>query len=205
MVHIATVRSDAARNRAAIITAARELIARDGLGVSMDDIAAAANVAVGTLYRHHASKEDLIDAVVRHSVKQIAQAAESANARVEGGAAADGELAALIRFVGERHAADSMNKRIAVQIGRHHATVELSAPDTAGERTPERRAWNAVGTLLRSAQRTGRIRADLELTHLAALLGGTPGNDAEPGVLGVYLDVVLAGIRTPTDDPPRPA
>lgn len=54
-------RSDAARNRALLLEAARELVAQRGAGaVTMDDIAAAAGVGKGTLFRRFGSRSNLM-------------------------------------------------------------------------------------------------------------------------------------------------
>ena len=58
------VRSDARRNRRQLIAATREAIAARGLDVSALDIAPAAGVGVGTLYRRFGTKESLLNAVV---------------------------------------------------------------------------------------------------------------------------------------------
>lgn len=60
----ADVRADARRNRRQLIVAAREAIASQGLDVSALDIATAAGVGVGTLYRRFGTKDSLLDAVV---------------------------------------------------------------------------------------------------------------------------------------------
>ncbi len=57
-------RSDAVRNRASLIEAARTVFRKDGLSAQMDAIAAQAGLAVGTLYRHFPTKEALVDAMV---------------------------------------------------------------------------------------------------------------------------------------------
>lgn len=58
-------RADAARNRTRILTAAEALFAERGVdGVSMDDVAAAAGVGKGTLYRRFGDKAGLGIAVL---------------------------------------------------------------------------------------------------------------------------------------------
>src|SRR5688500_782616 len=79
---LSTSRADAERNRVRILAAARELIARDGPAVRMDAIAAAAGLAVGTLYRHFPTKDALVTAVVEDSVAAIADLAEGARSRL---------------------------------------------------------------------------------------------------------------------------
>ena len=59
------VRADARRNRDRIVETARGLFKAKGFGdVSMDEVAKAAEVGAGTLYRHFPTKEDLYDAVL---------------------------------------------------------------------------------------------------------------------------------------------
>ena len=60
-------RSDAVRNRERILVAATELVRRDGEKVAMAQIAEHAGVGVGTLYRHFATRDELLGALVRRS------------------------------------------------------------------------------------------------------------------------------------------
>ena len=63
-------RSDAARNRAAIIEAAREVIAEPG-ELKLSVVARRAGVGQGTLYRHFASREELIRALYDHEIDDL--------------------------------------------------------------------------------------------------------------------------------------
>ncbi|MBT2498594.1 helix-turn-helix transcriptional regulator [Agromyces sp. ISL-38] len=57
------LRRDAARNRARLLEAGREVFAQQGLDATLNDVAHHAGVGVGTAYRRFANKEDLIDAI----------------------------------------------------------------------------------------------------------------------------------------------
>ncbi|MDX6552772.1 MAG: hypothetical protein QOH74_1260, partial [Gaiellales bacterium] len=58
------LRRDAQLNRERIVASARALFARDGVEASVEEITRHAGVGMGTLYRHFATKEELIDAVL---------------------------------------------------------------------------------------------------------------------------------------------
>jgi len=64
-------RSDALRNRQELIRAATAAFHRDGLQVPMSTIAADAGVGVGTLYRHFATREDLLAYLTHRSFEQV--------------------------------------------------------------------------------------------------------------------------------------
>src|SRR3974390_1691711 len=58
------LRRDAELNLARILTAARDVFAEHGYEASMDQIAARAQVGIGTLYRRFPAKADLCAAVI---------------------------------------------------------------------------------------------------------------------------------------------
>jgi AcrR family transcriptional regulator len=60
-------RKDAAANRERVLDAATELVRRDGEKVPMAQIAEHAGVGVGTVYRHFATREDLLGELVYRS------------------------------------------------------------------------------------------------------------------------------------------
>jgi AcrR family transcriptional regulator len=67
-------RSDARRNEEALLAAAAAAFVTSGVDVPVRDIATAAGVGVGTIYRHFPTRADLIVAVYRHQVEACAQA-----------------------------------------------------------------------------------------------------------------------------------
>ncbi|MEU2257761.1 TetR/AcrR family transcriptional regulator [Nocardia xishanensis] len=76
-----TMRADAARNRRRILEAADELLAQYGERVTLDDVAEAAGVGVGTAYRHFGNKHNLITEILEHYLGQIGEIAASAARR----------------------------------------------------------------------------------------------------------------------------
>ena len=67
------LRADARRNRQAVIDAASKLFADRGLDAQMPDVARAANVGVGTVYRHFQTKDHLIAAIASQHFERIAE------------------------------------------------------------------------------------------------------------------------------------
>lgn len=65
------LRKDAARNRELLLQAGRELFARRGLSVTLNDVAHHARVGVGTAYRRFPNKEALLDAIVERQVDEV--------------------------------------------------------------------------------------------------------------------------------------
>jgi AcrR family transcriptional regulator len=78
MTQTRPLRADAERNRARILEAAGQLFAERGLDVSMEQIAAAADVGVGTLYRRFADRTALIDALFEEKGDELAGYAREA-------------------------------------------------------------------------------------------------------------------------------
>ncbi len=178
------MRSDASRNAEAILRAAREVAAERGLAASMAEIAGRAGVAVGTLYRHHPTKQHLISAVAADSVRHIIEEAEAALRRTDEGSPPGVELTELTKTIVRTHIDDRVFKE-AAGASQSYAGEPPADTDAA-------RAWHAVGSLLDRAQAAGEIRADIEVSDLAVLLAGAPEDAAR---LPTYLLVVLAGLR----------
>lgn len=74
------MRQDAANNRAAIVTATRQLLTTEGPGISMRTIAKAASVGVATATRHFPERIELLDAVSAQATADIAAIIDSNSA-----------------------------------------------------------------------------------------------------------------------------
>ena len=185
------VRSDAARNRSRVLEAARTLVGRDGADVRMDAIAAHAGVAVGTLYRHFATKEVLVAAVVQDSLDQLADRAEQALAAVEAGAEPWAQLQELVHQVAGSYAQDRALKAAAASLG---AEVHID-PAEGGTRAAQ--AMAAVEEVLRRARDAGAVREDVTGEDLLVVLSQVPDETVTgPGSLARYLRVVLRGLSS---------
>ncbi|MGH2602780.1 MAG: TetR/AcrR family transcriptional regulator, partial [Dehalococcoidia bacterium] len=158
------LRTDARANRDRIAEAATELFAEHGLAVEMKDIAERAGVAVGTLYRHFDSKEDLLRAIVFDAIETIIAHARDAEAEADG-------LTALRRLISEMH----------VAIRHYGWLVEAMM---AGELPPglraEVRARREDEEMDHLAERVvqrcidqGTMRPDLDAAIASAMLFGT--------------------------------
>jgi AcrR family transcriptional regulator len=67
-------RADARRNEQTLLAAAAAVFVASGVEAPVRDIAAAAGVGMGTIYRHFPTRADLIIAVYRHQVDACAEA-----------------------------------------------------------------------------------------------------------------------------------
>lgn len=70
----------AARNRAALVAAAREIYAEYGLDAPLSAIARRAGVGQGVLYRHFPDRAAVATAVLEENVRQVEQAAAAQDA-----------------------------------------------------------------------------------------------------------------------------
>jgi AcrR family transcriptional regulator len=68
------LRSDAQQNKADILAAAVRAFTKDA-NASLDGIAKAAGVGIGTLYRHYPTREALFEAAYRTEIKKLCDAA----------------------------------------------------------------------------------------------------------------------------------
>src|SRR5437870_984142 len=73
-----SLRADAARNRAVLVAAAREVMAERGLEAPLDEIARRAGIGNATLYRRFPRRIDLIAAVFADRMAEHARAVAAA-------------------------------------------------------------------------------------------------------------------------------
>ncbi|MFB7274659.1 TetR/AcrR family transcriptional regulator [Streptomyces sp. NPDC056244] len=166
----------AARNRVALVTAAREIFAEQGLEAPLSAIARSAGVGQGVLYRHFPDRTAVVKAVLEENVRQVEQAAEAENATfADVLGVLTWHLAGSAAFVGLLHAdraggrsgilahALAMSERVEIALRKHLPRGhQLSAEDDL-----------ALSVAMVSAAATGSTREEREHRALAAwrLLG----------------------------------
>jgi AcrR family transcriptional regulator len=176
------LRADARRNRERILEAARAVFAEQGAGAQMDDVAAAAGVGVGTVYRHFPHKQALMGELVADKFAGFADNAERA---LEQEDAWEG-FAGLLRANAELCARD-----LGVQqaLGREPAAWQLAAWELARLRTLTER-------LIRRAQAQGAMRHDCTVDDIPMLMCGLSATMAVPEYdWRRHLEILLAGLR----------
>jgi len=190
-------RADARRNREAILEAARECFAREGLECGIDEIAREAGVGVGTVYRHFPNKDDLVAALVHDRFARLAERAEEALGEDDPWEA----FCELMRWSARLQAQDrALSEYLSSTpaLGQHEAVQTGLA-----ERTEK---------LIKKAQRAGSMRKDIVIgdvpTMICGLAAATSGHPESMTVLNWerFLEIILDGMRAApgTRKLPRP-
>ena len=183
------VRRDAVRNRERLLVAAGQVFEEKGLEASVADVARAAGVGMGTLYRNFASKQALIEALVTQVLEQTIAMARAAAERPDG--------------TGLEHFLQASCSYQAEHLGCLPKLWSTDHPLIATARA-------LIDDLLADARVHGRVRADLTSTDISLVLWSirgvleTTGANA-PQAWRRHLDLLVAGMR-PTGDglPHRP-
>jgi len=184
---IRALRSDARRNRQAVIAAAKKLFADQGLDAQMPDVARAAKVGVGTVYRHFPTKDELIAALVAERFERLA---EKARQSYEVEDPWDG-IAGFIRFAAQIQADD---RGLCEVVGSRPEVMDAAAR-AAG--LPE-----LADRLVKRAQRSGQLRRDLvweDIPMIACGLGSVTQTTVGPamGRWPRLVEIILDGLRAP--------
>ena len=174
-------RADARRNRERILVAARDAFAEAGRDVQMPDVARAAGVGVGTLYRHFPAKEDLVRALVRDKVQAGIETAREALTRDDPWEA--------IEWLVHQSAAKMASSR-----GLRDAMSVIDLGDENPWNTEEARRCAAA--VLDRARKASAIRTDLTVDDWQALMCGLSAAIATGADLARQAEFVLAAVRS---------
>ncbi|MFP5070577.1 TetR/AcrR family transcriptional regulator [Pseudonocardia nantongensis] len=185
-------RRDAARTRARILAAAAQAFAAHGCDADVREIAGRAGVGMGSLYRHFATKQALLDEVLADDLEAWARAAQAA----AGGANA---WSGLREFM-----VDALTRHVAHRgLRERFAGPPDDAPDLDACR---RRMHPIIADLVARARAEGSLRADVTPDDIGLLLVGLGRitevtADPAPGAWVRQLDLVLDGLRAPAPAP----
>jgi len=196
----APLRADARRNREQIIKAARSLFVSIGPEVPMEEIARAAGVGIGTLYRRFPDRDELIKAVSLDNFARLVEAARQVERDEPDPAVA---LTTLLRFTLE------MRLGIMTAVSTRGFRAIQDSPEIIGQREE---VITIAGRLLRRAQESGAIRSDIEVGDvvLAFLMVSRLAPLAEDGLSEMVFRrlyaLLLDGLRVQTGSalPGRP-
>ncbi|WP_224392465.1 TetR/AcrR family transcriptional regulator [Pseudonocardia sp. ICBG1293] len=188
-------RTDATRNRSSLLAAAEVEFAEHGLGASMADIARRAGVAKGTVFRHFATKEELIAAIVGGHFRALTAVAR-------GLADAPDPGAALLEFL------------TAAAGGQAHHDLSFLQTLTEGDSgiaALRDELHGCVEQLVDRAREAGAVRADITGTDVWVLICAPVHatgyvSDPAPDLWRRYLAIIFDGLRPAGAHPlPRPA
>jgi AcrR family transcriptional regulator len=176
------MRADALRNRELILATAGELFAQRGGVVQMDEIAERTGLGMGTLYRHFATKQLLLAAIVGRRFSAMAKLARLAEGIDEPGEAFE----ALLRTYLEAAEGDAAFRLV---------LLGPEEPDWAEIAGQKAEFGEVAERILGRAVAAGAVRSDLTFTDFILITRGvmvnmTPGDDWRR-----QLTLTLEGIR----------
>jgi AcrR family transcriptional regulator len=178
-------RVDALRNRDRLLKAAKTVFSAGGPDASLEAVARAAGVGIGTLYRHFPTREALFEAVYRHEVQQLADLAERLEKEAQPIEALRQWMRSIVKFVATKK---GMSTALALALAKDSDLVSYSSD----------RLTRAIGLLLEQAIAAGEVRSDVSPEDLLRAIVGMCYTHDQPGwqknVLRL-VDIFVDGLR----------
>jgi AcrR family transcriptional regulator len=183
------LRADARRNQERLLDAARELIAERGPQVPLDEVARAAGVGIGTLYRRFPDRDALLRAVVLDALERARVAAEHA-------AELDDPFEALATYLRV-----ALELRVSAVMPQVLDVLDLDDPELAKARDA-----SPVERLVDAARDAGVIPPDVSFSDVAMMLvriarplPGPLPQQAKDELARRHLELFIRGLRAPAD------
>ena len=180
-------RADACRNRDRLLEVASEAFARDGVDASLEGIAKAAGVGVGTLYRHFPNRDVLMEAVYRRNVEQLVLEAEELLENKPPVEALGEWMQRFVAYVATKKG-----------LATHLKTVVAADSDLFA--SSHARLSATMQQLVETARASGEIRADADPMDVlralsgVCLMGDLPGwEDQARRISGLLMDGLRYG------------
>ncbi|MFD0021304.1 TetR/AcrR family transcriptional regulator [Streptomyces sp. NPDC058382] len=179
------IRAHARRNREKLISVARAAFAAADDTVPLEGIAREAGVGIGTLYRHFATREALVEAVYGAELDDITTSAPVLLEQFP-------PDIALRRWM-DGYAAFVANKRgMASTLRTGWASGRIATPAT------RERITAAIGLILAGGAESGSLRSDVEADDVTTMLLGVflaTGPGSAPEQIARLLDLVIDALR----------
>jgi AcrR family transcriptional regulator len=184
------LRRDAQRNLDRVLAAAEQVLAERGLDATLEEIAGAAGVGVGTIYRRFPSKDALLDAVFERRVDsglELLRECEKLPSAWDG-------LCAFLRVTVAAQSSDQ---------GLHEFLYGGSADRLRQRMEPP------LTTLVERAKAEGKLRADFRATDIPLLIMmfsrlAHTHRTLGPAMAARYLEILLKGLAPGRDETPIP-
>jgi len=185
------LRRDAERNRQRILAAAAQVFTERGLDATLDEVARAAGVGVGTVYRRFPDKEALVAALFRERIDNLVTVAEEACAAADPGQA----IVSYLEYTAAAMAGDTGLRQL-MMFGTYDRDQVCYARD---------RMRPVISKLVERAQASGDLRRDFEATDvkmIAFMLASLAEYTAAvtPDVWRRYLAMLIDGLRPSRGD-----
>jgi len=179
---MAKIRADAHRNRERLLEVATAAsAAADGAVVSLEAIARDAGVGIGTLYRHFANRDALVEAVYRTELAEVSASASDLLAHHP-------PVAALRRWM-DRYASFVAAKR-----GMAESLRAMFAAGVVQPSDIRASVVAAVDTLLSAGRADGSLRHDVRADDVVSSLIGIFLASASTEQAGRMLDLLVDGL-----------
>jgi AcrR family transcriptional regulator len=178
-------RVDAERNRQRLLEAAKAVFAEKAASAGLEEIARAAGVGIGTLYRHFSTRDALIEAVYRHQVEQLALAATQLSAKHSPITALREWLLVFVDYLDAKYGMAAVLNLL----------VSGTSALYAESGTPMKQA---IAKLTDAAVASGDIRMDMEPLDLLRALGGVMNRESGPDSKRAarrLVDILISGLR----------
>jgi AcrR family transcriptional regulator len=179
------LRADAQRNRERILEVAKQAFTRSGANASLDDIAKAADVGPGTLYRHFPTREELLEAVYRSEVEKLAAAERKFAETMPPMEALRAWMLLFVDYIATKKIiAPALN----TPVGGHSKVIEASYATT----------HEAMRALVKRAIKSDEARKDVDPVVLLRALVGVAYLESSPDwqqSARRLVDILIAGSR----------
>ena len=180
------MRADAQRNREQLLAAAVAAFSReDAAEVTLESVAKAAGVGIGTLYRHFPCRETLVDAAYRSELAWLCESVPGLLAAMPADRAMGTWMDLFIEYMTTKKGMSDALRMVIASGGNPFAESRS-------------RLLAAFSALLAAGAADGTLRADLDPADLLASMSGVSlvaATRAKREQAGRLLDLLMDGLR----------